>query len=251
MTVQQTESPTSEPGRYPVRAGHRVVIDLSGVAGPTGELNPLVMEVIEEYARKHGNKGYFWPNPHDFARDPALKAHAKWHGNVETTSYLGKVLSEGDREGGKSYCCGFTFEAFLKAFERFCAARGREARLKGIDSCRQLDRKLRSAWFVMGSVPAAQRGAPRAIVDNGLGGWVPSIHQARPGDFAQIFKDDHRAAGHAVIITEVDGDDFTTFSAEGWATTAKRRGGGKGLSYVKRKASRIHTLEIARVVVPD
>ncbi len=204
------------------------------------DFNDYVMEVVEEYARDYLKTGYYWQS--------ATYDKMTWHGNANDTFYNDQKIAPGHPEH-KAYCCGFTFEAFLRAWNNYCEETGRSKLLPGMSSKSQLESKLRSAWFVMGSVDKAKRGAPQAIVSAGIGEKINSIADAKPGDFAQYFNDDNRASGHAIVITEVgdDGNSFTTFSAEGY--NKKGKSYGDGLSYADRKASKYHILEIARVTV--
>ena len=149
-----------------------------------GELNPLVIEVLRRYPTD-GTHRYWWPRGGEAA---------KWRGCTKDLEYGGEVIAAGDAQG-RCYCCGLTFEVLLDAWRLWCERAERPFR---IDRMMAADvRRLQTQWF--GS--AKDRTCVRtALVENALGFEVEDWHDARPGDFVQLWRTN--GSGHSVVFLE-------------------------------------------------
>src|SRR5262249_21005963 len=96
-----------------------------------GELNPYVVRLFESYPRD-GSFGYFWPKG------------SAWEVTTRDLFYLGRKVATGDPQK-RSYCCGFTFEVFFRAWEEWCEERKVPFRLGALDAERVVE--FRRAWY--------------------------------------------------------------------------------------------------------
>ena len=158
-----------------------------------GELNPYVVAILESYPRD-GTHRYYWPKG------------SAWAGTTRDLFYRGQRIADGDPEG-RCYCCGLTFEVFIRAYEAWCAKRKVEFRIGSLEAAAVL--KLRSDWYCAG---AERRGPVAALVPRDLGVEVPSIDDAKPGDFAEIWR--KNGSGHSVIFLGNEGGAMRYWSTQ-------------------------------------
>jgi hypothetical protein len=104
------------------------------------------------------------------------------------------VVAKAYPDGSRcSYCCGFTFEVFVRAMK----LRNIQAGLEADDFNGMTFNDLFNAlqlWYIEGKGDSEQR----AIVGYGLGNAVTNFEDARPGDFLSYSTTP--AGGHAVIF---------------------------------------------------
>lgn len=144
-----------------------------------GELNPHVLAIIRTYPTD-GTHRYHWPKT------------GSWAGVTRTLTYEGEVVCEGDPEG-RCFCCGLTFEVFLRAWERWCAAGDRPFVIGGLDA--DGVRRLQREWF---GGPEDRSTLHTALTKNGLGVRITNWNEARAGDFVQLWR--HSGSGHSVVF---------------------------------------------------
>lgn len=189
-------------------------------------LNHHVLEVLAEYPTD-GTHPYHWPKEGPF------------DGVTLDLYYQGQLVARSESETLKrTYCCGLTFEIFIRACERY--ANGRSYRLDGLASWGI--KKFKAEWFVA----LGGRGGPvDALVPKGLGIKVETIEEAQPGDFVQLWRES--GSGHSVIfLGTVDG------GIRYWSTQKATNGIGErtelfyGKNWVKKDE-----LYIARAFVPE
>ncbi len=146
-----------------------------------GELNQDVLALLRSYARD-GTHRYHWPKS------------GTWAGNTRDLHYAGELLSAGDPQG-RAFCCGLTFEVFVRAYQSWCERRAAEFVIPGFDGSASLA-GLRRQWFGSdGDVTCSSH----AILDNQLGTAV-AREAARPGDFVQFWR--KTGSGHSVIFID-------------------------------------------------
>ncbi len=150
-----------------------------------GSLNPFVLKVIS-----------------GFPLDGSYQYHCSWkpweydiyNGVTQDLWYHGMVVAKAYPDGSRcSYCCGFTFEVFVRAMK----LRNIQAGLEADDFNGMTFNDLFNAlqlWYVEGKSDSEQR----AIVGYGLGNAVTNFEDARPGDFLSYSSTP--AGGHSVIF---------------------------------------------------
>jgi hypothetical protein len=146
-----------------------------------GELNPLVVRVFESYPRD-GSHGYWWPKG------------SPWEGTTRDLLYLGRKIATGDPQK-RSYCCGFTFEVFFRAWEEWCGEKKVPFRIGDLNA--ETIGDFRRAWY--GS-DGDRRTLFHALVDARLGVPVEKWEEARPGDFVQFWR--KNGTGHSAILLD-------------------------------------------------
>lgn len=185
-----------------------------------GSLNPYVMTVISGYPL-----------------DGSLPYHCSWepreydiyNGVTQDMWYKGMVVAKAYPDGSRcSYCCGFTFEVFLRAM------RLRNIQ-KGIDpddfngmTFGDLFNALQF-WYIEGKGDCERR----AIESYGLGHAVADLEQMQPGDFLSY--DTTAPGGHAVIFINWLRDE--TNNIVGMRYFSSNLSGSKGVGYGQGKFS--------------
>lgn len=144
-----------------------------------GELNRHVLAVIKTYPTD-GTHRYNWPKDGSYS------------GVTEDVIYRGEVVAKANGKG-EAFCCGLTFEVFVKAWKRWAKAKKRPIDIGGMDP-RGL-RRLRSDWFCAGEV---RSGPVEALVSRGLGQQIVDLDKAKPGDFMQLWR--KSGSGHSVVF---------------------------------------------------
>jgi hypothetical protein len=147
------------------------------VPAPDGSLNAWVLDVVREYPTD-GTCGYHWPR------------EGSWEGATQDVTWGGRTLSHGDPQR-RSYCCGLTYEVFVRALQR---AQGGD--VPGLDADLMHEARLR---FFGDSTQERERKrlVQHALVSLNLGEAVP-LEQARAGDFVQLWR--HDGGGHQAVF---------------------------------------------------
>jgi hypothetical protein len=150
-----------------------------------GSLNPFVLKVIAAYPL-----------------DGSYQYHCSWkpweydiyNGVTQDLWYKGMVVAKAYPDGSRcSYCCGFTFEVFVRAMK----LRNIQAGLEPDDFNGMTFHDLFNAlqlWYIEGKGDSEER----AITGYGLGHAVMNFEEARPGDFLSYSTTP--PGGHAVIF---------------------------------------------------
>ena len=181
-------------------------------------LNPYVLQVVSAYPTDGS-----YPYHADF-KEPEYDIY---NGVTQDMWYRGAVVAKAYPDGSRcSYCCGLTFEIFIRAMKI------RNIRL-GLDpddfngmSFHDLFNLLQ-LWYIEGQDDSPQRG----IVAYGLGRAITDWEQARPGDFCDYSCTP--PGGHSVIFINWLRNDagkivgFKYFSSN-W---------GKGVGYAETRFS--------------
>jgi hypothetical protein len=157
-----------------------------------GALNPYVMKVISAYPLD-GSYPYHcgWtPREYDL-----------YNGVTQDLWYKGMVVAKAYPDGSRcSYCCGFTFEAFVRAMKLRNVQKGLDADDFNGMTFNDLFNLLQ-LWYIEGPGDCEQRG----IVGYGLGRAIPNLEDARPGDFLSYSTTP--SGGHSVIFIAWDRDE--------------------------------------------
>jgi hypothetical protein len=150
-----------------------------------GSLNPFVLKVISGYPLD-GSYHYHcsWtPREYDI-----------YNGVTQDMWYRGMVVAKAYPDGSRcSYCCGFTFEVFIRAMKLRNIQDGLEPDDFNGMTFNDLFNMLQ-LWYIEGTGDSEQRG----IVAYGLGNAVTNFDDARPGDFLSYSTTP--AGGHSVIF---------------------------------------------------
>lgn len=150
-----------------------------------GSLNPYVLKVISAFPT-NGTYQYHcsWkPREYDI-----------YNGVTEDLWYRGMVVAKAYPDGSRvSYCCGFTFEVFVRAMKLRNLQQGLDPDDFNGMTFNDLFNALQ-LWYVEGDGDSEQR----AIVGYGLGNAVTNFEDARPGDFLSYSTTP--AGGHSVIF---------------------------------------------------
>ena len=136
--------------------------------------NAVVLDTLRRYPTD-GTYSYFWPK------------EGSWDGTTEAIEVDGVLLTQGDPQK-RSYCCGLTYEVFLKARR----ALGETAPAPSL-------KELKLRWYgTSKEAPERRRLVAFAIESLGFGRCAASLEEARPGDFVQFWR--HNGSGHSAIF---------------------------------------------------
>jgi len=156
-----------------------------------GSLNPYVLKVLSAYP-VDGSYPYHcsWqPREYDI-----------YNGVTQDMWYKGMVVAKAYPDGSRcSYCCGFTFEAFVRAMKLRNTQKGLDPDDFNHMTFGDLFNLLQF-WYIEGSGDSEQRG----ITAYGLGKAV-QLEDAKAGDFLSYSTTP--AGGHAVVFTGFLKDD--------------------------------------------
>lgn len=177
-------------------------------AVPTeSEFSKLVVSVMKSYPTD-GTHKYHWPKGDD------------WPGTTRDVEYQGAMACEADPEG-RCYCCGLTWEVFVRAWKAWCEAKGLPFAIPGVD--KEAIVEFRSDWF--GSTGDKKTLLQHAVVSRGLGRAITRLEDARPGDFVQFWR--NNGSGHsAIFIGWKKGEDGKLKALEYWSTQEATNGIG-------------------------
>lgn len=150
-----------------------------------GSLNPYVLKVISA-----------------FPLDGSYQYHCSWkpreydiyNGVTQDLWYRGQVVAKAYPDGSRcSYCCGYTFEVFVRAMKLRNVQNGLDPDDFNGMTFSDLFNALQ-LWYIEGTGDSEQR----AITSYGLGTAITNFDDARPGDFLSYSTTP--AGGHSVIF---------------------------------------------------
>lgn len=157
-----------------------------------GSLNPYVLKVISAYPL-----------------DGSYSYHCSWkpweydiyNGVTQDLWFKGMVVAKAYPDGSRcSYCCGYTFEVFVRAMKLRNIQKGLDADDFNGMSFGDLFNALQ-LWYIEGKGDSEQR----AITSYGLGCAITDFEQVRPGDFLSYSTTP--AGGHSVVFLDWMRDD--------------------------------------------
>ena len=152
-----------------------------------GSLNPYVLKVVSAYPLD-GSYPYHcsWkPREYDI-----------YNGVTQDLWYRGMVVAKAYPDGSRcSYCCGFTFEAFVRAMKLRNIQKGLDVDDFNGMTFGDLFNMLQ-LWYIEGDGDSEQRG----ITSYGLGRAITDLEEVRPGDFLSYSTTP--AGGHSVIFID-------------------------------------------------
>ena len=155
-------------------------------------LNPYVLKVISGYPL-----------------DGSYQYHCSWkpweydiyNGVTQDLWFKGMVVAKAYPDGSRcSYCCGFTFEVFVRAMKLRNIQKGLDADDFNGMTFNDLFNTLQ-LWYIEGKGDSEQR----AITSYGLGRAITNLDDARPGDFLSYSSTP--SGGHSVIFIDWIRDD--------------------------------------------
>jgi len=181
---------------------------------PEGSLNPYVMKVISGYPL-----------------DGSLPYHCSWepreydiyNGVTQDMWYKGMVVAKAYPDGSRcSYCCGFTFEVFLRAMKLRNIQKGLDPDDFNGMTFGDLFNALQF-WYIEGKDDCERR----AIESYGLGYRITNLDNVRPGDFLSY--DNKPSGGHSCIFIDWLRDDQNKIV--GLKYFSSNLSGSKGVGY--------------------
>jgi len=189
---------------------------------PEGSLNPYVMTVIAGYPL-----------------DGSLPYHCSWepreydiyNGVTQDLWYKGMVVAKAYPDGSRcSYCCGFTFEVFLRAMRLRNLQKGLDSDDFNGMTFGDLFNALQF-WYIEGKGDCERR----AIESYGLGYGisVDDLEKVRPGDFLSY--DTTKPGGHSCIFIEWQRDEQNKIV--GLKYFSSNLSGSEGVGYGEGKFS--------------
>ena len=187
-----------------------------------GALNPYVMTVIAGYPL-----------------DGSLPYHCAWkvreydiyNGVTQDQWYKGMVVAKAYPDGSRcSYCCGFTFEVFVRAMKLRNLQKGLDPDDFNGMTFHDLFNALQF-WYIEGKDDCERR----AIESYGLGYGisVADLEKVRPGDFLSY--DTTAPGGHSCIFVEWQRDEQNKIV--GLKYFSSNLSGSKGVGYGQGKFS--------------
>jgi hypothetical protein len=150
-----------------------------------GALNPYVLKVISGYPL-----------------DGSYQYHCSWepreydiyNGVTQDLWYRGMVVAKAYPDGSRcSYCCGYTFEVFVRAMKLRNIQKGLDADDFNGMTFNDLFNLLQ-LWYIEGTGDSEQRG----IVGYGLGRAITNFDEVHPGDFLSYSTTP--PGGHSVVF---------------------------------------------------
>jgi hypothetical protein len=141
--------------------------------------------------------------------DGSYPYHCSWepreydiyNGVTQDLWFKGMVVAKAYPDGSRcSYCCGFTFEVFVRAMKLRNIQQGLDADDFNGMSFNDLFNLLQ-LWYIEGKGDSEQRG----IVAYGLGKQIKNLEEVHPGDFLSYSTTP--PGGHAVVFIDWMRDD--------------------------------------------
>lgn len=180
-------------------------------------LNPYVMKVVESYPLGVPNTTY----PYHCSWKP--REYDLYNGVTQDMYYKGLVVAKAYPDGSRcSYCCGFTFEVFIRAMKLRNIQKGLEPDDFNGMSFNDLFNMLQ-LWYIEGKGDCVQK----AIVAYGLGKPIENFEDARPGDFGDYSTTP--PGGHSIIFIGWLRDDANKIV--GMKYFSSNLSGSKGVGY--------------------
>jgi hypothetical protein len=185
-----------------------------------GSLNPYVMKVISAYPLD----GSY---PYHCGWDP--REYDIYNGVTQDLWYKGMVVAKAYPDGSRcSYCCGFTFEVFVRAMKLRNIQKGLDPDDFNGMTFGDLFNALQF-WYIEGKGDCERR----AIVSYGLGRAIENLEDVRPGDFLSY--DTTQPGGHAVVFIDWIRDEQKKII--GMKYFSSNLSGSKGVGYGEGKFS--------------
>ena len=209
--------------RYPVdERGFSPVDKYLANAAPVeddedGSLNPYVLKVIDAYPLDDPEEPY----PYRCIKE---KEYDLYNGVTQNLLYKGHIVAKAHPNNTRcSYCCGLTFEIFVRAMKERNIQKGLDPDdFNGMSFFDLFN--LLQLWYIEGKGDSPQRG----IVSYGLGEKITDWEEAKAGDFLDYSRNNR--SGHSVIFIEWkrnDRKDITGFKY----FSSNSRGVGYGTEY--------------------
>lgn len=152
-----------------------------------GSLNPYVLRVIAAYPLDGSYPYHCSWNPREYDI---------YNGVTQDLWYQGMVVAKAYPDGSRcSYCCGFTFEVFVRAMKLRNVQKGLDPDDFNGMTFHDLFNMLQ-IWYIEGKGDSEQR----AIVAFGLGRAITNFNDVRPGDFLSY--DSAPSGGHSAIFID-------------------------------------------------
>lgn len=152
-----------------------------------GSLNPYVLKVISAYPLDGSYPYHCSWNPREYDI---------YNGVTQDLWYQGMVVAKAYPDGSRcSYCCGFTFEVFVRAMKLRNVQKGLDPDDFNGMTFHDLFNMLQ-IWYIEGKGDSEQR----AIVAYGLGRAITNFDDVRPGDFLSY--DSAPSGGHSAIFID-------------------------------------------------
>lgn len=166
-----------------------------------------VLKVMESYPTD-GTHKYWWP------KDDV------WAGVTQDIRYKGEVVAKGDPQG-RCYCCGLTWEVFMRALEDYNRRHWRK--VLNHWSRAEVD-DFRKKWFGSDGNKECLRNA---ILSYKIGREITDRDEARPGDFVQLWR--ANGSGHSVVFDSwIRSETGEIAGMRYWST----QGSSSGIGYV-------------------
>jgi hypothetical protein len=183
--------------RYPVDGRNFSPVDKYLANAPLvtddeeGALNPYVLKVIEAYP----TDGSY---PYRCIKAPEYDLYM---GVTQDIYYKGRVVAKAHPNNTRcSYCCGLTFEIFVRAMKERNMQKGLDP--DDFNGMSFFDlHNLLQLWYIEGEGDSPQRG----IELYGLGKKIENWEEAKAGDFLDFSR--NNGSGHSVIFIEWARDD--------------------------------------------
>jgi hypothetical protein len=157
-----------------------------------GSLNPYVLKVISAYPLD----GTY---PYHCGWDP--REYDIYNGVTQDLWFRGMVVAKAYPDGSRcSYCCGFTFEVFVRAMKLRNIQKGCDPDDFNGMTFHDLFNMLQ-LWYIEGKGDSEQRG----ITSYGLGQAITDFEKVRPGDFLSYSTTP--PGGHSVVFIDWMRDD--------------------------------------------
>ncbi|HOB73276.1 MAG TPA: hypothetical protein PKG54_02010 [Phycisphaerae bacterium] len=185
-----------------------------------GSLNPYVMKVVSAYPLDGSYPYHCSWNPREYDI---------YNGVTQDMWYKGMVVAKAYPDGSRcSYCCGFTFEVFIRAMKLRNIQKGLDPDDFNGMTFNDLFNMLQ-LWYIEGKGDSEQRG----IVSYGLGRAITDFEEARPGDFLSYSTTP--PGGHSTIFIDWLRDDAGKII--GLKYFSSNLSGSKGVGYGQGKFS--------------
>lgn len=186
-----------------------------------GSLNPYVMKIVSAYP-SDGSYPYHcsWK----------VREYDIYNGVTEDMWYKGMVVAKAYPDGSRcSYCCGLTFEIFIRAMKLRNIQKGLDPDDFNGMSFTDLFNMLQ-LWYIEGKGDCEQR----AITSYGLGKAVTDFEEVKPGDFLS-YSTQNPSGGHSVIFINWVRDEQNKII--GMRYFSSNLGGSRGPGYGQGKFS--------------
>ena len=166
--------------------------------------NEQVLEIIQEYQRD-GTYPYKWINGYS--------------GVSRDLYYQGTQIANANPDSSQStYCCGLTFEVYIRSLQKLAKKAGIENNINGLSSDDLKD--FLQIWFVQNKLGD---GPGLALEAYGLGERIEKMQDVQKGDFVQIWRS--TGSGHSVIFIDwILNDEGDTTGMTYWSTQPKTNG---------------------------